>query len=640
MNLKELDSFRISDAISFHDELNPNLWDGQILRPEVKEQLLYIAKDFLEELGVNDLDVKDITVSGSNAAYSYTPYSDLDLHILVDMSDMDNNEIYKELFNAKKTIYNDTHDITIHGVPVELYVQDAREPVVSLGEYSILHDEWLRIPTKRRANLDQTATKAKYEKLHKVITKTLQSKNILQVDKVLKKIRQYRQAGLDKGGEFGPENLAFKVLRKQGLIKKLYSLRDKLHSEKLTIEEDNPLLNKPTPTIRQVATKHGVSFTDIMDQLVKGVNVELEHTNDEDTAREIALDHLSENPEYYTKLAGVGLEEDSYTMSPGPFAAEKTAPVTPYGNKERQFRGAMAENISPQLEEAGLSRRDMLKAIGAGAVAASVPGISKAGEFTDVKGMAIYDPETVKKVWEPRWQELNQRSQAMLRKLIMAAGPEFANDLKGTRLRIRTNHNYAQASAITKDIVLDLSVFWDAPDAALAFAIAHELGHIAFDHINPADSDDESEGLKSSAVSRQQELDADTFAVRLCKVLGYNKAEIFKFITQNEQEYRQLEKELQSPLSSHPTHKMRIDRARMNGFQLSKAGIDQMNALKSHLAEASGYIPSEEEKDDPRFKTALTVDVHPNTMKKDAKKFGNKISRAGIPPTANPNGKY
>ena len=75
----------------------------------------------------------------------------------------------------------------------------------------------------------------------KVITKTLQSKNILQVNKVLKKIKQYRQAGLDKGGEFGPENLAYKILRKQGLIEKLYNLRDKLHSEKLTIDEVSPI---------------------------------------------------------------------------------------------------------------------------------------------------------------------------------------------------------------------------------------------------------------------------------------------------------------------------------------------------------------------------------------------------------------
>jgi hypothetical protein len=55
---------------------------------------------------------------------------------------------------------------------------------------------------------------------------------------------------------------------------------------------------------------------------------------------------------------------------------------------------------------------------------------------------------------------------------------------------------------------------------------------------------------------------------------------------------------------------------------------------------ASGYIPSNAEKNDPRFKTALTVDINPYTMKKDAKKFGNKISRAGIPPTLNPSGKF
>ena len=161
MNLKELHSFQISDAISFHDELNPKLWNNNNLRPEVKKQLEIVAQDFLSELGVDDLDVQDITVSGSNAAYSYTPHSDLDLHILVDMSKLDNNEVYKELFNAKKNIYNDTHNILIHGVPVELYVQDAREPVVSLGEYSINDNKWLRLPTKRRANFVPYSTEFK-----------------------------------------------------------------------------------------------------------------------------------------------------------------------------------------------------------------------------------------------------------------------------------------------------------------------------------------------------------------------------------------------------------------------------------------------------------------------------------------------
>ena len=69
------------------------------------------------------------------------------------------------------------------------------------------------------------------------------------------------------------------------------------------------------------------------------------------------------------------------------------------------------------------------------------------------------------------------------------------------------------------------------------------------------------------------------------------------------------------------------------------AGVKERQ-FRGSISEASGYIPSEKEKNDPRFCMALTVDVHPDTMKKDAKKFGNKISRAGIPPTANPSGKF
>lgn len=532
MNLKELDSFKISDAVSFHDELNPVLWDNQRLRPEVKDQLLVIAKDFLEELGVNDLDVVDVTVSGSNAAYSYTPHSDLDLHILVDLSKLDNNEIYKELFHAKKTIYNDTHNITIHGVPVELYVQDAREPVVSLGEYSILHDKWLRIPTKRRANLDQTATKQKYEKLLAVVRKTLQSKNVLQVEKVISKIRQYRKAGLDKGGEFGPENLAYKILRKQGLIDKLYNLKDKLHSEKLTIEEENPLLNKPTLTIRQVAEKHGVSFTDIMDQLVKGVNVELEHTNDEKVAREIALDHLSEDPEYYTKLASLNLEEDSWAMSPNLYAAEKTLPVTPYGNKEREFRGSIAE--------------------------------------------------TIVDVWGPSVEPNKAIHSAVIGDYEFRAVPRYkpAND--------------------TIDQEEEKSLEIIARDASTGKMV----GAARFDiHGNKKDQWLESD---STFVGKQYQGKGIAYMMyAYAKSLGFDIK--------------------RSPTQTQAGKEM-----------WDKWGSDAKNLMK----EASGYIPSEKERNDPRFKTALTVDVHPDTMKKDAKKYGNKINRAGIPPTARPDGKF
>jgi hypothetical protein len=47
---------------------------------------------------------------------------------------------------------------------------------------------------------------------------------------------------------------------------------------------------------------------------------------------------------------------------------------------------------------------------------------------------------------------------------------------------------------------------------------------------------------------------------------------------------------------------------------------------------ASGYIPSKKQANDPRFKTGLTVDIKPDTLRKNAKAFGFKVSRAGIPP--------
>ena len=45
-------------------------------------------------------------------------------------------------------------------------------------------------------------------------------------------------------------------------------------------------------------------------QLAIGVQIEMEHTNNEKIATEIALDHLTEDPEYYTKLVAAGLAKE------------------------------------------------------------------------------------------------------------------------------------------------------------------------------------------------------------------------------------------------------------------------------------------------------------------------------------------
>ena len=238
MDINELEKFSLSDAVSFHDQLNPKLWgEDDQMKPEIREQLLTIANDFIEELGIPDLDVEDITLSGSNAAFTYTPHSDIDLHVLVDFNKLPQSEVYAELFNAKKNLYNEKHDITIKKIPVELYVQDSNQEHTSAGIYSVMNDEWLTIPKKVKANINRSDVRAKYEKLGELIELALKSNDRDKILNVIDIVKRYRKAGLSKGGEFSPENLAFKAVRKHGLFQDLWDLKSDLKSDELSIEE-------------------------------------------------------------------------------------------------------------------------------------------------------------------------------------------------------------------------------------------------------------------------------------------------------------------------------------------------------------------------------------------------------------------
>lgn len=77
------------------------------------------------------------------------------------------------------------------------------------------------------------------------------------------------------------------------------------------VAEDNRLLDQPTATPAELAKKHGVSVEHITQQLAQGIQTESEHTSNKDVAREIALDHIAEDPNYYAKLSKADLEESA-----------------------------------------------------------------------------------------------------------------------------------------------------------------------------------------------------------------------------------------------------------------------------------------------------------------------------------------
>ncbi len=109
-------------------------------------------------------------------------------------------------------------------------------------------------------------------------------------------------------------------------------------------------------------------------QLVDGIFVELEHTKDPQKAKEIAMDHLSENPNYYIKLKKIeeGMKHvtsfDTFLNESSVFEADTTdtidGPIKLFGSQIFVVKTVM------KYKEAG---KDKWKTIN-GAIRVSTPG--------------------------------------------------------------------------------------------------------------------------------------------------------------------------------------------------------------------------------------------------------------------------
>jgi len=140
----------ISSHFQIHTKLNPTLWENGILKPDVAKRLLTIANDFLEYVGI-PLKIQDIVITGSMANFNYTKYSDIDLHIILDFSLVNQNlDLVSEFLLAKRSLWNDKHKIMIGEHEVEVYPENAGEVHHSTGIYSLIQNDWIRKPGSRR----------------------------------------------------------------------------------------------------------------------------------------------------------------------------------------------------------------------------------------------------------------------------------------------------------------------------------------------------------------------------------------------------------------------------------------------------------------------------------------------------------
>jgi hypothetical protein len=288
-----------------------------------------------------------------------------------------------------------------------------------------------------------------------------------------------------------------------------------------------------------------------MDQLMKGISIETEHTVDYNIAMEIALDHLKENPNYYVLLNKSGLEESSGYI---PSKKEKN---------DSSWKTVLTIDITPNSINEAVDTNTLN------------PNFKHQMKF----GRYIY----------------------------IATGTEGANTY--------TSKGYDSGEDSPG---LTIQVFDPYNSTKNPLAYAHFIAH----RNKSGEHWLESDMTRVESDYRGQNIAYQIYAY--AKMLGND----IKKSTDTDGELNQtkLGKKMwrgwgKDNLNLYP-----------DGWGKLIKEIDAKHPVK----EASGYIPSNKEKNDSRFKTALTVDITPNSIKDNAKRLGSKVSRAGIPPLLRP----
>ena len=232
-------------SFSIKKNLNPKFWKNGVLDSRIRMKLLDIADDFIEFLGVDWAKPEDITMTGSLANFNWDEnYSDIDLHIIMDYSDVDERtDFVSNYFYSQKKLWNEEHsDITIMGYPVEVFVQDVNERHDSSGVYSLEKNKWL-IEPEREKLASSKVNKAfikdkvseymnKIDKLEYLLNKSKDDEYRLRrvmekSDNLFDKIKGERKIGFERSGgkEINNYNIVFKALKRNGYLEKLYNLK-------------------------------------------------------------------------------------------------------------------------------------------------------------------------------------------------------------------------------------------------------------------------------------------------------------------------------------------------------------------------------------------------------------------------------
>ena len=98
--------------------------------------------------------------------------------------------------------------------------EDANNKRVSGGVYSVLNNKWIKEPVAQDIpDIDKEALGKALSEWESKFNDAKASNDIETIDNFIDSLYNYRQEGLNDGGEFSIQNLVFKEIRNKGEIK-------------------------------------------------------------------------------------------------------------------------------------------------------------------------------------------------------------------------------------------------------------------------------------------------------------------------------------------------------------------------------------------------------------------------------------
>jgi hypothetical protein len=203
---------------------------------------------------------------------------------------------------------------------IDISVQEIVDAFEKSNEETLSDDVWKKLENTESNEIEKGDLESVMD-----IAKTYNKTNPKKLVKVLESDEYERPLILNMGDRYilVAGNTRLSTAAAMGMKPKVFIGKIKKMNESNKLKgglSDNMSLG-------DIAVKHKVDIDILTKDYIKGVKVEMEHTKDKNLAKEIAMDHLAEDPKYYTKLKKIETKEQTTASSSGSFEGRAFGPM-------------------------------------------------------------------------------------------------------------------------------------------------------------------------------------------------------------------------------------------------------------------------------------------------------------------------